>query len=357
MIDSPTIPNGSFLKSSQRRLSRWGCSFSLLLFVVGPVQAKEGLRLPYSQAGLNQRQAALHLLNRFAYGPRPGEVDQVLAVGLERWTESQIAGSLNESQLEGRLSRFSSYRMPADELRRRYVNYGDIQKMAEKHGLQKPNGKDDAQVKYYNQSVQDYRVSNHVKTMDDLFDEVRNQKLVRSVYAANQLREILTDFWFNHFNVAVNNDGVRPNLMSFERDALHAHALGSFRELLSATAHHPAMLYYLNNAQSMSGVNVTTTLQARLAAMPKEEQAEFKVGQPGPRKNGGLNENFGRELMELHTLGVDGGYSQTDVVEAARCLTGWTVLYREAQNQDRFRHQVAATRLGYVLPVQRACPH
>lgn len=131
-------------------------------------------------------------------------------------------------------------------------------------------------------------------------------KLLRAIYSDRQLEEVLTDFWFNHFNVYLNKGADRYMVTSYERDVIRPHVLGRFKDLLLATAQSPAMLFYLDNWQSAAPDMV------RPFAPPKQRKT-------------GLNENYGRELMELHTLGVDGGYTQQDVTEVARCFTGWTI--------------------------------
>jgi uncharacterized protein (DUF1800 family) len=149
-----------------------------------------------------------------------------------------------------------------------------------------------------------------------LTSDLREAKVYRAVYSNRQLEEVLTDFWFNHFNVFEGKGQDRAMLASYERDAIRPHVLGKFKDLLLATARHPAMLYYLDNWQSMS-------------------PDVFQIGPfaPGPfappqflaRQAHGLNENYGRELLELHTMGVHGGYTQDDVIAVARCFTGWTI--------------------------------
>jgi len=137
--------------------------------------------------------------------------------------------------------------------------------------------------------------------------DLMESKLLRAVYSNRQLSEVLDDFWFNHFNVFLDKGADRYLITEYERDVIRPHVLGKFRELLEATAKSPAMLFYLDNWQSV-GPN---------APQPR---ADAKKGRRG------LNENYGRELLELHTLGVDGGYTQKDVTEVARCFTGWTIL-------------------------------
>ena len=146
-------------------------------------------------------------------------------------------------------------------------------------------------------------------------------KLLRAVYSTRQLEEVLTDFWFNHFNVDIDKGADRFMVTSYERDVIRPHVLGKFKDLLLATAQSPAMLFYLDNWQSVGP-----------DAHPR----------PDRKRRVGLNENYGRELMELHTLGVDGGYTQHDVTEVARCFTGWTI--REPRRGGGFRVQRAPAR-------------
>jgi uncharacterized protein (DUF1800 family) len=151
-----------------------------------------------------------------------------------------------------------------------------------------------------------------------LTQDLHDAKIFRAVYSNRQLEEVLVDFWFNHFNVyeGKNNVNLRPLLASYERDAIRAHVFGHFKDLLLATARHPAMLYYLDNWQSIS--------KDAFDIGPFAPQVEV-VARQLARQAHGLNENYGREVMELHTLGVNGGYTQDDVIAVARCFTGWTI--------------------------------
>ena len=137
--------------------------------------------------------------------------------------------------------------------------------------------------------------------------DLQESKILRAVYSNRQLDEVLADFWFNHFNVYMDKGADRYLTTEYEREAIRPHVLGKFRDLLEATAKSPAMLFYLDNWQSV-GPNAPQALR----------------GGPNAQRRG-LNENYGRELMELHTLGVDGGYTQKDVVDVARAFTGWTI--------------------------------
>ena len=161
-------------------------------------------------------------------------------------------------------------------------------------------------------------------------------KLLRAIYSTHQLQELLVDFWFNHFNV-FQGKGPEPYLLaSYERDTIRPHVFGKFYDLLLATAQSPAMLVYLDNWQS-----VAPGTQDR---RPSNAQ----------KRKRGLNENYGRELLELHTLGVDGGYTQNDVIEVARCFTGWTIQRPEKGAEFRFNDKVhdhgQKTVLGHIIP-------
>jgi uncharacterized protein (DUF1800 family) len=184
-------------------------------------------------------------------------------------------------------------------------------------------------------------------------NELVQSKLLRAVYSERQLDEVMTDFWFNHFNVFVQKGADRFLTTSYERDAIRPHALGKFKDLLIATATHPAMLFYLDNFQSVGPNSQAAlgggrgnrgsnnfkaqrheTLFQKLGITKKpnnrrpqrSDSNKMAKGDAAPPKaKRGLNENYARELMELHTLGVDGGYSQKDIIEVAKVLTGWTI--------------------------------
>ena len=175
--------------------------------------------------------------------------------------------------------------------------------------------------------------------------ELAMAKMDRAVYTEKQLYEQMVDFWFNHFNVFAGKGADRWLLTSYERDTIRPHAMGKFRDLLEATAKSPAMLFYLDNWQSVDPKAWARLQQEQAARRAYRARFGGPFGRPplpapaanpnqAKRQERGLNENYGRELMELHTLGVDGGYSQQDVVEVARCFTGWTI--REPQRDPQF---------------------
>jgi uncharacterized protein (DUF1800 family) len=175
-------------------------------------------------------------------------------------------------------------------------------------------------------------------------------KVLRAVLSEKQLEEVLVDFWFNHFNVFVGKGQVRQYLTEYERDVIRPHVLGNFRTLLGATAHSPAMLFYLDNFQSRTAnpqVQVNPDIQRRLGdpriTPQQRQQLQQRLAQmqnQQRRPQGGLNENYARELMELHTLGVDGGYTQQDVIEVAKVFTGWTIDRPQQGGSFVFRPQM-----------------
>jgi uncharacterized protein (DUF1800 family) len=200
--------------------------------------------------------------------------------------------------------------------------------------------------------------------------ELGQQKILRAIYGERQLEEVLTDFWFNHFNVFPGKGAVRVYVTEYEREAIRPHVFGRFRDLLGATARSPAMLFYLDNWQSTAPAGSPTSADAdtnrrraarRMAGAtspgrrPSRPQGPTVAAEPpraGARR--GLNENYARELMELHTLGVDGGYTQKDVQEVARAFTGWTIATPRAGGGFRFDPRLhddgGKTVLGHRLP-------
>ena len=320
---------------------------ALWLALVGCSAAQPVPPMPYREAGLTQRQAAVFLLQRLTFGPLPGQTDEVIGQGWEAWTEEQLDGQLSYESLESRLAALPSLQLSASQERTQYCNRNRLIEMAEKSGLKKWTEGSERSRQIYESRLREFKEAHPQPTYDDLGDELRYQKLLRCRYTHNQLREVLTDFWFNHFNVAALNDQVRINAISYERDILRPQALGSFSAMLLGTAQHPAMLHYLNNSQSSAAPGTKTTLNFRYEAAPPDDKEDLRQGQPLKRKNGGLNENYAREVMELHTLGVDGGYTQADVTELARCLTGWTVLYPESDNENLWRLIEPREALGY----------
>ncbi|MES2277432.1 MAG: DUF1800 domain-containing protein [Bacteroidota bacterium] len=287
---------------------------------------------PYKQYGLTERQAAAHLLSRFTYGPTPGQIDAVVKMGLEKWFEQQLDGTLPDDSVNTLLNQYDALKLSNTQIAAIYPRGGAALRMAVKDGvIDKDSAKTDK--KEYRDAIAAYMQKKGLKPQQELFRQFYNQKILRAAYSNNQLREVLTDFWFNHFNVSTTKNDCAEFIPAYERDVIRPNVTGKFGDLLLATAKSPAMLYYLDNFSS-SGTNNNQDrnpqLQRRMEMMQKQaadnpQMAEAMQKLQKARKTQGLNENYAREVMELHTLGVDGGYTQQDVTQAAKVLTGWTV--------------------------------
>jgi uncharacterized protein (DUF1800 family) len=220
-----------------------------------------------------------HVLNRLSLGLQPGDIAKVESIGVERYIQEQLSPEKipEPKNLTNQLNRLDALTMTPSQLA---VNYGPPAARGEKPSPEI--------VKKYQQQAQ------------SILESSQRARLLRATISPRQLQEVMVDFWFNHFNVASNKGMVRVWVGSYEETAIRPYIFGKFRDLLAATARHPAMLLYLDNWQNTA------------------------PNSPGTRgRFNGLNENYARELMELHTLGVDGGYSQKDVTVLARILTGW----------------------------------
>ena len=261
-------------------------------------------------------------MNRLAFGPRPGDIERVEAVGIDRYIEAQLDPAsipLPES-LQRKLDAIDTDR---DSAGRTLAAFLDARAVAR-------------------QGDQDARKASVAR----ITLQTAQARLLRAAESPRQLQEVMVDFWFNHFNVFAGKGLDRALINAYERDAIRPNALGRFRTLLGATAKDPAMLFYLDNWLS--------TADVRAVAAPAVTTPAGQKTKPS-----GLNENYARELMELHTLGVDGGYSQADVTTLARMLTGWSFKPRVlAQDNGGFhfdsaRHDNSAkTWLGRPVTAQ-----
>jgi uncharacterized protein (DUF1800 family) len=379
----------------------------------------------------DEQKRAVHALNRLTFGPRPGDVERVTQLGVDKWIELELhPEKIDDSALEARLVPFRTLRMdtkeivenfPTDQLIKQIADgkaslprdpnkraiyeaqlqrYEDKQERKNKDGAANPaaaspvaNGDapnapnptcrdgacpvsaDSAQpadpgetqrreerrlANLRTQELLDLPPDERMKEILKMSPEDRNEiaasgkgpkadalmegmtpqqketvmalknpqqvvvqeltqaKILRAIYSERQLDEVMTDFWFNHFNVFINKGADRYLLTSYERDAIRPHVLGKFEDLLVATAKSPAMMFYLDNWLSVGP-------DSDIALGINPHQRGYGPRRPGKGKASGLNENYGRELMELHTLSVNGGYSQKDVTEVAKVFTGWTL--------------------------------
>ncbi|WP_460894488.1 DUF1800 domain-containing protein [Rufibacter soli] len=292
---------------------------------------------PYKKAGLSERQAAAHLLGRFTYGATPGQVEEVVKMGLENWLDQQLNANLTNDQLNQRLAGYKTLQMSNAQLVQAFPKGGQVLRMAIKDGAVDKNEVKKGDKEEYRRTLTAYMRKNNLQPQRELYKELIGQKILRAAYSQNQLQEVMTSFWFNHFNVSLTDNDCSHFITAYERDAIRPNALGQFETLLLATAKSPAMLTYLDNFRSTAPMQAMSAedqrkgqrrikglkrRQASDTTMQKRQVAE-KLQQA--RKAQGLNENYAREIMELHTLGVDGGYTQSDVTQAARIFTGWTI--------------------------------
>ena len=371
---------------------------------------------PQLNPRLNRDEQVLHVLNRLAYGPRPGDVEAVRKMGVRKWIDLQLHPEqiAENPELAKKLAPLESLRLSQAEIGRKYPNPLMIRAMASGRMAMPDEPVMRAAVelairrtKAAQNGDTDFRrpepgVAQNTAALNALlsFDQIRTLragsvqekravlaeippdrmdqvavalppglrmqlipaadpalrrklllltapqqvigfelsegKLYRAILSNRQLEEQLVDFWFNHFNVFLDKGADRILVPAYEREAIRPHVLGKFRDLLEATAKSPAMLFYLDNWQSV----------AAGTQMPRRPTAKQAAR--------GLNENYARELMELHTLGVDGGYTQLDVTEVARCFTGWTIrLPRQGGDffyNDRRHDKGEKTVLGVKIP-------
>jgi uncharacterized protein (DUF1800 family) len=283
---------------------------------------------PYKQAGLSERQAAAHLLSRFTYGIKAGDIDKVVKMGLEKWFRQQLEGNIADDSLDFRLSQYQDLNLSNTEVENKYPTNAQALRMAIKDGSINKDSVNKDDGKKYREQIRAYMDKKGLEPEQELFRQFFNQKILRAASTKNQLSELLTDFWFNHFNVSLTKRQSAVFIPAYERDVIRPNVTGKFQTLLLATAKSPAMLTFLDNSSS-SGQKASKTnnnkVQIPDSGSVIEKKREVSKKMRPKVKDGGLNENYAREVMELHTLGVDGGYSQNDVTQAARILTGWTL--------------------------------
>jgi uncharacterized protein (DUF1800 family) len=276
----------------------------------------------------------VHVLNRLGFGPAPGDVARVREMGLQAYIDRQLhPDRISDTGVAERLATFKTLDKSTREMAESYYLPA---LMARREQQRRQAAQDPAMSATEPSNPSATRRPMTPEQMDAIrmerqaIGELMQAKVLRAASSERQLQEVLVDFWFNHFNVFSGKGPVRLYLHEYERDAIRPHVLGKFRDLLQATAESPAMLFYLDNWQSSAPQEAAVAsprrqdrrmLQGNRRRQLTPEQQQ-RVAQNRPR---GLNENYARELMELHTLGVDGGYTQKDVQEIARAFTGWTI--------------------------------
>ena len=364
---------------------------------------------------LTEEQRVVHVLNRLGFGPRPGDVERVRKIGVGAYVEEQLRPErIDDAQAESRLRELPTLRMTTAELFAKYPQPGQLIRQLQRDGRLPADlseayenrrapgaampgqtatqgsaatpGQDatgggamaasqtnnqpaagNGMRREYRQALQEFYREQGLQLPQRVTAELQASRILRAVYSERQLNEVMVDFWTNHFNVFAGKGADRWLLVAYDRDTIRPHAFGKFKDLLVATAQSPAMLFYLDNFQSVSpdagrnrgrgemndrrprvkrlgGLLAAERLRGAERAGDQraaDDQMSAPQGQqPGgtrerrrvrrpqgqpQRMRRGINENYARELMELHTLGVEGGYTQKDVQEVARCFTGWTI--------------------------------
>ncbi len=345
---------------------------------------------------LTEDQKIWHVLNRLGYGARPGDVEKVKAMGLQKYIDQQLdPAGINDTVAENKVKNLEVFGMSTAEVFAKYPNPGALLQMLEGRNRNQnnarnqppsppaadgkqpeqevnPNATQDEQRKRREQLTAIYQKYD-LRPAGQLVPQIIANRVLRDVYSEKQLQEVMVDFWQNHFNVYAGKAAVRWYIPSYERDVLRKNALGNFKDLLVGTSQHPAMLFYLDNFESINPnapddrpngqqlQRLMSNPQARARVAQQRGVSEevlmqrLKQQQQQGQQKRGINENYARELMELHTLGVDGGYTQKDVQEVARCFTGWTIAdprgYRRAagsmiQGTEDRRYDQLARRQG-----------
>jgi uncharacterized protein (DUF1800 family) len=319
---------------------------------------------------LTEEQRIVHVLNRLGFGARPGDVERVKAMGVENYINQQLnPEKISDSAAENRIKDLQVLNMSTAELYEKFPQPGQLLRQLQARGAltadlaeardnrvkgaanaaalatpaDQAKGNQTAQPpanpldnEKYRAAIQQYYRENGLQQPQRIITELQASRILRAVYSERQLQEVMVDFWTNHFNVFAGKGADRWLLPSYDRDTIRPNAMGKFSDLLEATAKSPAMLFYLDNFQSVSPnanrnqaprrprlLAELVNLQRRREGNPMQDPVMRRP--PVQQQRRGINENYARELMELHTLGVDGGYTQKDVQEVARCFTGWTI--------------------------------
>jgi uncharacterized protein (DUF1800 family) len=363
---------------------------------------------------LTEDQKIIHVLNRLGFGARPGDVEKVRAIGVEKYIEQQLnPNGINDSVADAKVQNLEALKMTTAQLFEKYPNPGALLNFLGRRNQLPPELKDsykarqegkapekseqekkDSEMKDSDamksqpqqpgqqgemtqeeqrrarQEMQEYLRANGLKTPREMISDIYASRILRAVYSERQLQETMVDFWTNHFNVFVGKGADPWYLISYDRDTVRPNTMGKFKDLLLATAKSPAMLFYLDNFESVSpnanigngrgGIgNGNQRLQRAIQNGQLNGQMRERIKQQTgmtdeqinqrmtqmqqqpqqqQRMRRGINENYAREIMELHTLGVDGGYTQKDIQEVARCFTGWTIAdprgYRKAAAKE-----------------------
>jgi len=348
-------------------------AFLMVFAISAPVFAFGGKSLTDKKGkALTADQKILHVLNRLGFGARPGDVERVKAMGLNKYIEEQLnPNSMTDPVADLKVKNLEVFNMTTAEVFAKYPNPGALLRQLEGGKNNQANNANsnqnadqqttDKDRQERQAKLREYYKEYNLRPAAQLLPQITSNRVLRAVYSEKQLQEVMVDFWQNHFNVYAGKAAVRWYIPSYERDVLRRNALGNFKDLVVGTAQHPAMLFYLDNFESMSpnaqnnnnraGGRLQKALQSGNLSPQQRERIKqnrgltdaqldqrMKQAQNQKKRQRGINENYARELMELHTLGVDGGYTQADIIEVAKAFTGWTIAdprgYRKAAAND-----------------------
>ena len=364
-------------RGASRSRKALAVAVALQLALSGPVSAAQSAPALVPPAVVSDDAAIIHVLNRLTFGASARDIDEVKKTGLAAWIDAQLApAAATDKALAEKLAAIETLSMSTAELREKYEIPPNVRQEMQKVRAERESAmekaKEEAGAKDAGTPEDDLdspmgRRSEREEMMkrfpelarmggrpQQVIFDLQAAKILRAVYAERQLEEVMVDFWFNHFNVFARKGPIEYMVGEYER-TIRANAFGKFEDLLVATAKSPAMLFYLDNWQSTDPKFDPRALRAQQRGRNRRPGAggggptPRRPGRPGetmepegmrrpaettpgmtspqpPRRTFGINENYARELMELHTLGVDGGYTQTDVVEVAKAFTGWTIV-------------------------------
>jgi uncharacterized protein (DUF1800 family) len=343
--------------ASSRRRTRWRSTVAaaLVCALTGSAGAQRRTTAVPSKPS---DKTIVHVLNRIGFGPAPGDVDRVRTMGLAAYIDQQLQPErLSDEGVETRIAGFTTLKMSTEDLARDYYLPAQmLRRQAQRAQAGDPAMTPDPADARKNRTPEEMQAAQAERRV---LGELTQQKILRAAYSDKQLQEVMVDFWFNHFNVFVGKGQTRIYLTEYERDTIRPRVFGKFRDLLGAVAESPAMLFYLDNWQSSAPEGTAMEQADARRAQRGMRIRPGAAGRPGAggrlggfrrpgaagspgvagrgatmadlpqalqnRRPRGVNENYARELMELHTLGVDGGYTQADVQEIARAFTGWTL--------------------------------
>ena len=321
---------------------------------VGAFAQKSGVKTPAKTViarsdvrELPADQQIIQALNRLTFGAKPGDILKVRAIGLDNWINQQLQpNKINDDAMSSFVARYSALDDDQSDLLRQYA-----EQQKERREVKRDRA-DTTKAMSADDIAATQKLRQQAGTRRQVVTELQSSRVARAVASERQLQEVMTDFWENHFNIYAAKGAPEPYyLVDFDQNVIRPRALGKFRDLLEAVAQSPAMLFYLDNARSMAD-STQPTLNAQnglrrvrplgrggLGAIMRRAPQQIQPPQQ-QRKRPGLNENYGRELLELHTLGVDGGYTQQDVINVARAFTGWTIKPPQQGGGFIFRPQV-----------------